>query len=76
MEQRSGCFLGPPGPVQSVAEHGMTGTWQAFNGTWQPFFRRTVVAIDRDVTPHAVTPTSRSTPTSGRKLACSLTRAE
>jgi hypothetical protein len=38
-----------------VAERGMTGTWQAFNGTWQPFFRRTVVAIDRDVTPHAVT---------------------
>ncbi len=32
-----------------VDEHGMTGTWQAFNGTWRPFFRRTVLAIEGDV---------------------------
>jgi hypothetical protein len=25
-----------------VEEHGMTGTWQAFNGTWQPLYRREV----------------------------------
>ncbi len=35
-----------------VADHGMTGTWKAFNGTWQPFFRRAVVAIDATQTPH------------------------
>lgn len=29
-----------------VAEHGMDGTWEAFNGQWQPFFLRTVVAVD------------------------------
>ncbi|GMW00740.1 MAG: hypothetical protein AMXMBFR84_18770 [Candidatus Hydrogenedentota bacterium] len=29
-----------------VKEHGMTGTWQAFNGQWRPFFRRTITAID------------------------------
>jgi hypothetical protein len=29
-----------------IEEHGMAGTWKAFNGTWQPFFLRTVVAID------------------------------
>lgn len=28
-----------------VAEHNMTGTWQAFNGQWQSFFKRKVVAI-------------------------------
>ena len=38
-----------------VAEHGMEGTWQAFNGTWQPFFRRQVVSIDTAATPHRVT---------------------
>ena len=38
-----------------IADHGMTGTWQAFNGTWQPFFRRRVLAIDTGVTPHKVT---------------------
>ena len=38
-----------------VAEHGMTDTWTAFNGTWRPFFRRTVVAVDRDATPARVT---------------------
>jgi hypothetical protein len=29
-----------------VAEHGMSGVWKPFNGTWQPFFRRTVVAVE------------------------------
>lgn len=29
-----------------VAEHGMDGTWMAFNGTWQVFFWRTVTAVD------------------------------
>lgn len=28
-----------------VAEHGMTGTWTVFNGTWRPFFRRTITGI-------------------------------
>ena len=28
-----------------VEKHGMTGTWQAFNGQWVPFFRRKVVAV-------------------------------
>ncbi len=36
-------------------EHGMLATWQAFNDTWQPFFRRQVVAVDTAVTPHLVT---------------------
>ena len=31
---------------QFVADHGMTGIWKAFNGKWQPFFRRKIVAID------------------------------
>ncbi len=38
-----------------VADHGMTGTWSAFNGSWQPFFRRTVVAVDTTAAPHRVT---------------------
>lgn len=38
-----------------IAEHGMTGTWSAFNGLWRPIFRRQIVAIDMTVTPHAVT---------------------
>jgi hypothetical protein len=38
-----------------IAEHGMTGTWVAFNGTWQPFYRRNVTAVDTSVTPHLVT---------------------
>jgi PKD repeat protein len=38
-----------------VAEHGMTGTWLTFNGLWKPFFRREIVAIDRNVTPQEVT---------------------
>jgi hypothetical protein len=29
-----------------IAEHGMTGTWMAFNGQWRPFFRREIQAID------------------------------
>ena len=35
-----------------IAEHGMTGTWRAFNGTWQPMAWRTVrdVAADGTVT--------------------------
>lgn len=37
-----------------IEEHGMTGTWQAFNDTWQPFFRRTVVAVDETVSPPRV----------------------
>ena len=37
-----------------VAEHGMVGTWKAFNGKWRPFFRRQVVAIDRSATPHTI----------------------
>ena len=37
-----------------VAEHDMTGTWGAFNGTWQPFFLREIVAIDLESTPHRV----------------------
>jgi hypothetical protein len=38
-----------------VAEHGMTGTWQAFNGEWQPFFQRTITAIDSDSNPPVIT---------------------
>lgn len=37
-----------------VAEHGMTGTWQAFNGTWQPFLRRRVVEVDTTTAPHRI----------------------
>jgi hypothetical protein len=36
-------------------EHGMADTWRAFNDTWQPFFLREVVAVDREATPHRVT---------------------
>jgi hypothetical protein len=38
-----------------IEEHGMTGTWTAFNGTWQPFFRRTVVSVDGASSPPRVT---------------------
>lgn len=38
-----------------IADHGMTGTWMAFNGTWQPFYRRTVVAVDVESMPNTVT---------------------
>ena len=37
-----------------IEEHGMTGTWEAFNDTWQPFFYRSVEAVDRTSTPHRV----------------------
>ncbi|MGM0575365.1 MAG: glycosyl hydrolase family 28-related protein [Myxococcota bacterium] len=37
------------------AEHGMVDTWQAFDGTWQPFFRREVIAVDTSTTPHRIT---------------------
>lgn len=38
-----------------VAEHGMSGTWTAFAGKYQTFFRRKIVAIDRTKNPHEVT---------------------
>ena len=38
-----------------VEEHGMSGTWRAFNGDWQPFFWRTIVDIDRSTSPHRIT---------------------
>jgi hypothetical protein len=38
-----------------VEEHGMTGVWGPFNGTWQPFFLREVVALDTASAPHRVT---------------------
>lgn len=37
-----------------IEEHGMSGTWVSFNGQWRPFFRRTVVAVDRSVSPARV----------------------
>lgn len=37
-----------------IAEHGMTGIWTAFNGQWQPIFRRTVTDIDTSVSPALV----------------------
>ena len=37
-----------------IAEHGMIDTWRAFNGTWQVFLRREVVAVDTSATPHEV----------------------
>ncbi len=38
-----------------VEEHGMAGTWKAFNGKWQTFFRRNVAAVDLTSEPHVVT---------------------
>lgn len=38
-----------------VEEHGMDGTWMAFNDTWQPFFWRRVTAVDTASTPNRVT---------------------
>ncbi len=38
-----------------IERHGMTGTWKAFNDTWQPFFWRTVLAVDVTASPHRVT---------------------
>lgn len=37
-----------------IAEHGMTGTWQAFNDSWQTFFRRTVVSVDASTSPQTI----------------------
>lgn len=37
-----------------IAEHNMTGTWVAFNDTWQTFFRRTVKAIHTDSSPQTI----------------------
>lgn len=36
-------------------DHGMVPTWQAFNDTWQPFFRRTVVEVDNSAAQHTIT---------------------
>ncbi|MBM3290049.1 MAG: right-handed parallel beta-helix repeat-containing protein, partial [Candidatus Hydrogenedentes bacterium] len=38
-----------------IEEHGMTGTWRAFNGTWQTVLRRNVAAVDTSSAPHRVT---------------------
>jgi hypothetical protein len=38
-----------------IASHGMTGVWQAFNDTWQPFFYREIAAIDMSQSPHLIT---------------------
>jgi len=38
-----------------IEEHAMTGTWKAFNGTWQPFYWRTVVAVDGQSSPNTIT---------------------
>ena len=38
-----------------VEQHGMSGVWGPFNGTWQPFERREVVAVDTAARPHRVT---------------------
>jgi hypothetical protein len=37
-----------------IEDHAMSGTWQAFNGTWRPFFRREVVAVNTSADPHEV----------------------
>lgn len=37
-----------------VAEHNMTGTWVAFHGTWQTFFRRTVISVDTSSSPQTI----------------------
>ncbi|HEY9250427.1 MAG TPA: glycosyl hydrolase family 28-related protein [Rariglobus sp.] len=37
-----------------VAEHGMTGTWSAHNGTRQVFFRVNITAINTTGTPHRI----------------------
>lgn len=38
-----------------VAEHGMQNVWTAFNNSWQPWFWRRVVAIERDSSPQRIT---------------------
>jgi len=45
-----GWFISP----EFIAEHGMTGTWTAFNDTWQVFFRRTIVSVDKTASPPRV----------------------
>lgn len=37
-----------------VSEHGMAGTWTAFNGSYQTFFRSKVVTVDTSSSPHRV----------------------
>ncbi|MCA9661953.1 MAG: hypothetical protein KC486_26680 [Myxococcales bacterium] len=41
--------------AEFIAEHGMSGVWMAFNGDWQPFFWRTVVAVDTAADPDVIT---------------------
>lgn len=41
--------------AEFIEEHGMTGTWEAFNGTWQPFFRRTIQSVDTASSPPVIT---------------------
>ncbi|MBN2496687.1 MAG: hypothetical protein JXR96_19005 [Deltaproteobacteria bacterium] len=37
-----------------IAEHGMTGTWQASAGQWRAFFRRTISSVDGSSAPYAI----------------------
>ena len=37
-----------------VSFHQMTGTWEVFNDSWQPFFHRSVVSIDLTSEPNRV----------------------
>ena len=37
-----------------VDDHGMAEHWYSFNGTWRPFFRRSVVSVDTTSQPHRV----------------------
>ncbi|HOX46260.1 MAG TPA: glycosyl hydrolase family 28-related protein [Myxococcota bacterium] len=37
-----------------IAEHGMTGVWQASAGQWRAFFRRTVAAVEGSAPPFTV----------------------
>lgn len=38
-----------------VEAHQMTGVWGPFNDTWQPFFRRAIVALDSEASPPTIT---------------------
>ncbi len=38
-----------------IADHEMTGTWKAFNGKYQRFFRAEVLAVDTSTKPHRIT---------------------
>jgi hypothetical protein len=42
MELSLGWFISD----EFIEEHGMTGTWESFNGLWRPFFRREVVSVE------------------------------